>query len=79
MLVVGELIRKSMFSYQDSITDCNPDLRHLADAVSMSLAFLGLTETCRKMSRKANRLWLQIDRASSQRAKYSAKIGRAHV
>ena len=73
MLVVGEVIRKRMQTYQDSIIEGNPNLCQLAYAVEESMAFLGELEKSRSMRFKVNRLWLQMDKASSQKAKQAAK------
>jgi len=73
MLVLGEIIRKRMHTYQDSIIEGVPNLCQLSHAIGESLAFLGYIEKSRKLSIKANRLWMQIDRASSQKGRQYAK------
>ena len=73
MQVVGEMIRKRMQTYQDSIIEGNPNLCQLAYAVEESMAFLGESNKAIDMRFKVNRLWTQMDNPSSQKARLMAK------
>ena len=62
-----------MFMYHDSLSQGEPDLKHLFDAIDYSLSSLGYFDKLRILARKANRYWVLLDKAQTSSSRQYAK------